>query len=257
MAYPFTPDRPLWLLGCGNMAGAMLSRWRETGLDERAYRIVDTRHMLPDDPPPAALLLGVKPQVFDAATPDPARLAGSDTVVLSIMAGITGERLAARFPANAGIVRLMPNLPVALGKGVVLMREVGGGAPAKAVADALAAPLGLAAWIDGGDARFDAATTLSGCGPAFVYRFTAALAKAGAPQGLDAAQALRLATATVEGAAALAAMSGEAPGTLADKVASKGGVTRAGLDVLDRELDDLLARVFEAAGKRSAELAAE
>lgn len=93
-------------------------------------------------------------------------------------------------------------------------------------------------------ARFDAVTALAGSGPAFLYRFIDALAAAGEALGIAPAQAARMALATAEGAALTAAASDLAPAALADRVASKGGSTRAGLDVLDG--DDALVRLLTA-----------
>jgi pyrroline-5-carboxylate reductase len=118
------------------------------------------------------------------------------------------------------------------------------------------APLGLVEWVD--EPLFDAATALAGSGPAFAYRFIDALAAGAATLGLDPAQALRMALATVAGAARLAEDAREHPAMLADRVASKGGSTRAGLDVLDQ--DEALLRLVEAtlaaAERRNHELAA-
>jgi pyrroline-5-carboxylate reductase len=99
---------------------------------------------------------------------------------------------------------------------------------------------------------------LSGSGPAFVYRFIDALAAAGASLGLPADQALRLATATVEGAGMLAARADASPAELANRVASKGGSTREGLNVLDRDgaLEELLIATLAATRNRNVELAA-
>ncbi len=241
----------LWLLGCGNMAGAMLSRWLETGIDPGSVTIIDpalpafdgvrTLAALPDEPTPAMLLLGVKPQMLGDVAPALAAAIGPETMLLSILAGVTHASLAARFSQAAAVVRVMPNLPVRIGKGAVALH-----APDvdRAPLDALFAPLGLVEWIDD-EALFDAVTVLSGSGPAFVYRFAEALAKGGAAMGLDAAQADRLARATVEGAALLAASSSDPLGSLADRVASKGGSTRVGLDVFDA--GDALATLVEAA----------
>ncbi len=120
------------------------------------------------------------------------------------------------------------------------------------------APLGLVEWIDD-EGLFEAVTTLSGCGPAFVYRFIDALAEAGAALGLDSDQAQRLAIATVEGSGLLAAQADVAPGILADRVASPGGSTRQGLNVLDRDdaLKRLLRETLAASQRRNAEMAAE
>src|SRR5690606_18721115 len=102
-------------------------------------------------------------------------------------------------------------------------------------------------------------TALAGSGPAFVYRFIDALAGGSARLGMDRSQADRLALAMVEGAAALAASSSDSPGILADRVASPGGVTRAGLDVLDDDsaLAKLMERTLRAAAERNAEMARE
>ena len=102
-------------------------------------------------------------------------------------------------------------------------------------------------------------TALAGSGPAFVYRFIDALAQGAGALGLDPAQAGRLALATVEGAALLAACSEHAPAQLARRVASPGGTTEAGLAVLDDEgaLARLVAATLRAAHDRSAEMARE
>jgi pyrroline-5-carboxylate reductase len=153
-------------------------------------------------------------------------------------------------------VRLMPNMPVILGKGAIGLAS--DSPDERAAATALMAPLGLVEWLDAED-DFHALTALSGSGPAFVYRFIDALAAAGRDLGLSADQSLRLARATVEGAGALAAISEEDPGLLADRVASPGGTTREGLNVLDAEsaILTLTAKALAAAERRSREMAEE
>lgn len=271
MTIPFTPANPIWLLGCGNMAGAMLGRWLESGLDPAAVTVIDpNRTEAPaqgvrlaatapaDEGAPAALLLGVKPQMFAAAAADAARLAGPSTMVVSIMAGIDGDTIARRFPDAAAVVRLMPNLPVALGKGVAILHAARGDAAARAAADALAKPLGLTLWVDD-EALIDAGTAVSGSGPAFVYRFIDAMAAGARALGFAPDQAAALALATVDGASALAAGADVDPATLAERVASPGGTTRAGLDILDSgdALVDLVGRTLDAAARRAVELKRE
>lgn len=257
------PDQ-LWLVGCGNMAGAMLARWIETGTVDPTQVFVVNRaeralppgvrqgRVFPEGPLPRAVMLGMKPQQLDMiAEAHGARIAGVP-LLLSILAGVETATLAERFSAGA-IVRAMPNLPVALGKGVVALHG-----PRSPDADAMMQPLGLVEWI-ADEKLFDVVTSLAGSGPGFVYRFIDALASGGEALGLPADQAQRLALATVEGSALLAARSGESPAVLADRVASPGGSTRKGLDVLDHEgaLAGLLRETLAASTRRNAEMAAE
>ena len=229
----------LWLVGCGNMAGAMLSRWLATGLEPGGVIVIDpltTRsdvrvlRDIPDEAPPDMLMLGVKPQMLGDVVPG-LQKAAHGALVMSILAGTATARLASCFPDARAVLRVMPNLPVAIGKGVVGLCGTLCTDDQSAVID-LMSPLGLVEWI-ADEVHLDAVTALSGSGPAFVYRFIEALAQGGAGLGLPADQAARLALATVEGAATLAAQSDVALGDLADRVASKGGSTREALDILD------------------------
>lgn len=253
----------LWLIGCGNMAGAMLSRWLATGMDAAGITVIDPATMrddvrvvraLPDEPPPELLMLGIKPQMLGDVAPG-LQAAAAGALVVSILAGTTTSSLRVAFPKARAIVRAMPNLPVAIGKGVVGLH----GALSKEdylAVGAMMAPLGLVEWI-ADESHFDAVTALSGSGPAFVYRFIDALAQGGAALGLPLDQAARLALATVEGAGSLAAESAIAPAALADQVASKGGSTREGLDVFDAEdaILKLVAAALKAAELRNREMA--
>ncbi len=258
----------LWLVGCGNMGGAMLRRWIESGaVAADAVHIVNRvdrdlpigvhqSRTFPAGALPDIVMLAMKPQQLDdIAHTHAERLAGVP-VLVSILAGVEEQALAARFAAGT-IVRAMPNLPVAIGKGVVALSSSGAEATVRAGMESLMSPLGLVEWID--DPRlFDAVTALEGCGPAFLYRFIDALAAAGAGLGLPQDQAARLALATVEGAAQLASMADVSPGILADRVASPGGSTRAGLNILDRDngLFALLKETLAASERRNAEMAA-
>ena len=246
----------------------MLRQWVASGdVDPTSVTVIDpgtpqlpdgVRHVTtpPGDGVPEALMLGVKPQMLDdVADAIGGRIKGVK-LLLSILAGVEVGALARRFEAEA-IVRVMPNLPVALGKGVVALHGVDPESAQGRAASALMGSLGLVEWIARED-QFDAVTALSGCGPGFVYRFIDALAEAGAALGLPGDQALRLATATVNGAAELAARSDDAPATLADRVASPGGSTREGMNVLDEDdaLATLLRHTLAASEKRNGELAA-
>ena len=263
-------ERPIWLIGCGNMAGAMLEGLLGSGLPAGRFRAVRpsgkpvaggvaVKQGLPAEPFGKALVqLGFKPYMLADLAPSLVPLIGPETIVVSILAGVEQETLAKALPEAGAIVRVMPNLPVALGKGAVcLFGDDPDTAEARLVGD-LMARLGQTEWLDSEDA-FSASTALVGSGPAFLFRFIDALGRAGADIGLEETQAARLALAVVEGAAAMAAASDLDPAELAERVASPGGTTRAGLDVLDNKaaLDRLVAETLAAAKRRSEEMAAE
>ena len=151
----------------------------------------------------------------------------------------------------------MPNLPVAIGKGVVALHAAAIDTATRDELDRWMAPLGLVEWI-ADEAQFDDVTALAGCGPGFVFRFADALAQAGAALGLPADQAARLALATLRGSAIMAADADVAPAVLADRVASPGGSTRQGLNVLDRDeaLVRLLTETLAASAARNRDMAA-
>jgi pyrroline-5-carboxylate reductase len=252
----------IWLIGCGNMAGAMLSRWLATGLDPARVTVirpsgkpvapgVRVLTTVPDEAPPAILMLGFKPHHLPEMSPSLAK-PGTGATIVSILAGTESDTLRRSFPDAGAVIRAMPNLPVAIGKGVVALHG-----DRNAEVEALMAALGTVEWI-ADESHFDAVTALAGSGPAFVYRFIDALAQAGAAIGLPADQSKRLALATVEGSGLLAAAADISPAELADRVASKGGSTRKGLDVLDqdRALVRLLTDTLAAAQARNAEMAA-
>jgi pyrroline-5-carboxylate reductase len=255
------------IIGCGNMGGAMLAGWLRAGFAAQRFTVVDPAleqapdgvellRSLPEGRAFDLLLLGVKPQALDHVAGALSALAGPQTAVLSILAGVELASLRARFPDARAILRVMPNLSAALGKSPMGVAETGLDKDGRSAAMDLLAPLGSPQWV--AEDLFDAVTALAGSGPAFVYRFIDALAAGGAAVGLDAAQSLKLALATVEGAAALAATSPYPPGELARRVASPGGTTQAGLDVLDANgaLAALVQGTLTAARDRGAQMAA-
>lgn len=259
----------IWLVGAGNMGGAMLRRWIGAGMDPASVTAIDpfasevpegvTLVIEAPSSVPDVIVLAVKPQQLEAILPSSRRKPGpgvtSGPLLISVLAGVEETVLRETFAVRS-VIRAMPNLPVAIGRGVVALHSADASDADRAAAEALMVPLGLVEWI--ADERlFDVVTALSGSGPGFVYRFVEALAEAGAALGLPADQAQRFAIATVEGAAALAATADEPPARLAERVASPGGTTRAGLDVLDQgdALKRLVRATLAAAAQRSAELA--
>ncbi len=246
----------LWLLGCGNMGGALLARWLEEGLGP--IRVIDpalaaapegTALGLPEAGAPDILVLAVKPQVWRQAAGPLAERIGMATLVVSIMAGVTIADLASVFGRSA-IIRAMPNTPAAIGKGVTGL-FTNGNSMAEAAAEAVFSPAGATVWLEA-ESDFDALTAVSGSGPAYVFGFIEALAAAGEAAGLAPGLAARLARATVTGAAALAAADAATPAEeLRQRVTSPGGTTAAGLAVLMPGLVPLVTDTVAAAAARS------
>lgn len=258
---------PLWLIGCGNMAGAMLEGWLRAGADPRQITVirpsgkpvadgVRVLTALPEDETPAIVQLGVKPQKLDEVAPVVAPALQPETILVSILAGVELAVLHARFPAPETVVKAMPNLPVALNKGVTGLLSDSGDAEARARIERLMSALGHAEWYED-EGLFNVASALTGAAPAFLYRFLDALAEGAGGLGMPPEQAARLAAAMAEGAAALAASSDATPRELARRVASPGGTTEAGLEVLDGEdgLKPLILRTLEASRRRGREMA--
>lgn len=257
------------IAGYGTMTAAMVEGWLRAGFPAHALTACGPN---PKSPPAgvrfvtgvpdveqfAILILGMKPQMLAEAAPALAPLAGSQTMLVSVLAGVELASLAARFPHAGAIVRLMPNLAAALGKSPIGLVAQGLSPDQRAQIDRLAAMLGQPEWLDD-ESRFDLVAALAGSGPAFVYRFIDALAAGAEGLGLEHAQAQRLALAMVEGAAALAAASPHPPGELARRVASPGGMTQRGLDVLDRDhaLEHLVTGSLRAARDRGRQMAGE
>lgn len=258
---------PTWFVGCGNMAGAMVAGWRKADVDlSQAIAIrpsgfpvegVRTVTALPEGSPEFAIL-GFKPQKLDEVAPALADKVGSGTILVSILAGVEAESLRRRFPTARAIVRVMPNLPVSEGRGVVALFSPDADAALRDRLAALFEPLGAAIWTET-EAGLAAIGALAGAGPAYVARFIAALAKAGEQRGLDSGTASKVALETVLGTALMAQARGEGMADVARRVASPKGTTEAGLAVLDADgaLDRLIAATIEAAARRGAQLAQE
>jgi pyrroline-5-carboxylate reductase len=259
------------LAGAGKMGGAMLAGWLAQGLDANRVAVVEPypsgeikalsakgvrlNPALSDLGSVAALVVAVKPQMFREAGPPLRSIAGSSTLVVSIMAGITIASITQ--VCGGSVVRAMPNTPAAIGRGITVAVAAGSvSAAQRAVADALLRAIGVVEWT-GDETLMDAVTAVSGSGPAYVFLLAEELARAGVEAGLPPELATKLARETVAGSGELLHRSELDAATLRRNVSSPGGTTAAALEVLMGEggMQALLTRAVAAATKRSRELA--
>jgi pyrroline-5-carboxylate reductase len=268
----FTPadfPSPMLLFGCGNMTGAMADGWMAAGVSGSAFHVVKPT---PNNMPLGAthfasaadakgqykaLMIGVKPHILGDVAQDIRALLAPDALLISILGGVGSDSLQRHFP-SARILRVMPNLAVALGKSPLGLFAPHLNAVEKLSAERWLSPLGYPYWMTQ-ETDMHAFTALAGCAPAYLYRFIDALAQAGMRLGMEDAAALKIAKEMAAGAAQLAAQSNFTPSQLASRVASKGGSTAAGLSVLDNQdaILHLMENTLRAAHDRSVEQSKE
>jgi pyrroline-5-carboxylate reductase len=260
---------PTWFVGCGNMGGAILDGWRIGGLDMAGVTVIRpsgspvegcrvVRSASEAGAAPKLAVLAFKPQKLDEVATELRRFLSAGTILVSLLAGVEAASLRQRFPGVGAVVRAMPNLPVAIRRGVTGLFSRDADQQTQAMLNNLFSALGFAMWMSD-EAKLAALGSVAGAGPAYVARFIAALARAGRERGLSEEIATVVARETVLGTAWMAAMTGEDMASIARRVASPRGTTEAGLAVLDGDgaLDELVARTIEAAALRGAELAKE
>ena len=234
-------------IGCGNMGGALARAVAKT-LDSAQILLCDQ-----NEEKTAALaaelgaktasirevaencrfvVLGVKPQVLGETLASIRDVLQSrrDVTLISMAAGTSTEKIGEYLGFSCPIIRIMPNTPATLGEGVILYTVNGADESAVAAFCQYFAPAGLLDLID--ESKIDAASALSGCGPAFAYIFLEALADAAADCGLPRDKALLYASRTLRGAACMAEEFGN-PSALKDAVCSPGGTTIAGVHALE------------------------
>ncbi|MFA5120917.1 pyrroline-5-carboxylate reductase [Zavarzinia sp.] len=266
-------ERPLLLVGCGKMGGAMLEGWLARGLAPskvvvvepagapalvaRGVTVVAELAAVPRDLDPRAVVVAVKPQTMDKVLPALSPLVGPGCLVLSIAAGKRVALFEGAFGPGVPVVRAMPNTPAAVGRGMtVLVAGAAAGPAERALAETLCAAVGATGWVEAED-LIDVVTALSGGGPAYVFLLIEVLAKAGARLGLDPDLAMRLARETVTGSGELARLSPEPADQLRRNVTSPAGTTERALNVLmaGDGLQPLFDKAIAAATARSRELA--
>lgn len=264
----------LVLVGAGKMGGALLEGWLKGGADPRRIASFDpappaemmaliARHGIRLNPDAKTIgdaeviVVAVKPQVMEDVLPGIMPMAVSRPLVLSVAAGKTIASFERHFGTHAAVIRTIPNTPAAVGRGITAMAANANVSEAQAkLAEALLSAVGEVVTVDRED-LIDAATAVSGSGPAYVFYVTECLAAAGEKVGLPADLAMKLARATVAGAGELMRITGTEASTLRQNVTSPKGTTYAALQILMAQdgLGPLFDKAIAAAEKRSRELA--
>lgn len=181
------------------------------------------------------IFLGVKPQMMaDLLSEIKPQLENrTGYTLVSMMAGVTTEKICDHLGFDAPVIRIMPNTAVEVGEGMVLY-TVNEFADEKAEKSFLAFMKKAGEFEKLPEYLIDAGTAVSGCGPAYVYMFIEALADGGVKCGLPRATAQKLAEQTLIGAAKLAKETGRHPEELKDAVCSPAGSTIAGCFALEK-----------------------
>jgi pyrroline-5-carboxylate reductase len=267
--------KKIGFIGAGNMAGALVKGllraagysaadiWVSDAADtqlrrlKRAYKIEGTRDNRALVRGSQTIVLAVKPQVMAQVLEEIRSEVTPKKVFISIAAGFPLRRLEQGLGTGTRVVRVMPNTPCLVGKGVSVAVAGVHATPADLKHTLkLFGACGQAVSITG-EALLDAVTALSGSGPAFVYYFAEALIDGGIRGGLPPQLATRLAFQTLVGAAAMLVDSGMSPRELREMVTSPGGTTLAGLTVLEQhQFRETVIAAVEAANRRAHELAA-
>lgn len=189
------------------------------------------------------VILAVKPNVFPKLLPTVKTV---QPIFVSIAAGISVNFIKSNLPQGAKVVRVMPNTPALIGKGVTVI------SPAPEISDSQAATVreifdcvGVTEIMD--ESLMDAVVSASGSSPAYVYMMIEAMADAAVKAGMPRQAACKICAAAVEGSAAMVLHTGTHPGQLKDMVCSPGGTTIDAVEAL--EADGFRYAVMDAMAK--------
>ncbi len=254
-------------IGCGNMGGAiakaLAKKTTDFAITDRSGRAVGLAVELCCGYTSAVeiaqqadrIFLGVKPQMMAGALKDlKPILAERKPTLITMAAGLTMAQIQEMAGAELPVIRIMPNTPVAVGQGMTLY------CTNELVSDDeledFLNDMEFSGILDPVDEHlFDAAGTVSGCGPAYMYMFIEAMADGAVACGVPRAKAMEYAAATMMGAAKMVLETRQHPGALKDAVCSPGGSTIAGVKALeDGGFRSAVMNCIMAACKRNSEL---
>lgn len=178
-----------------------------------------------------------------------------EKLIVSMAAGIPTKLIEGKLGSKVRVVRVMPNMPCAVGEGATAYclgknADKGDGEAVKEFFDSV----GITVELE--ERYLDAVTGVSGSGPAYFYLIIKALTEAGVKEGLPKDVAEKLTAQTAKGAGAMVLKSGKTPGELIDMVRSPGGTTAEGLKAMEeRKVAEAMIEAVKAATKKARELA--
>lgn len=197
------------------------------------------------------VILSVKPQIFPTLT-DKIK-AGKCRCIISIMAGVAVKTIKEAAPAGAKVIRVMPNTPCSIGKGITAIAQNTADKECNDFAEQVFATTGETVSLP--EELFDAVTGVSGSGPAYVYYFIRSMIRGGIDAGLEEQVSKKLTLATVSGTAEMVKRSSDSLDILIDKVCSKGGTTIQAVNCFDeKDLDGAVREGMARCVARSKEL---
>lgn len=234
-------------LGCGSMGGAIARAvsqgTRDVLLTDRSGRGRKLAEQLGVTYTNAAemaaqcdrIFLAVKPQMMEAAlSPLRETLQRRKPLLITMAAGLSMEKIEAMAGGNLPVIRIMPNTPAMIGAGMT--QYCCNSRVTSEMETEFLSVLRFTGRLDKLEEHLiDAASALSGCGPAYMYLFLEGLADGAVACGIPRAKAYAYAAATMEGAARLVLETGSHPGELKDAVCSPGGSTIQGVRVLEEK----------------------
>jgi pyrroline-5-carboxylate reductase len=263
------------LIGNGKMGGALLSQWctnADQDFPDIEFFVIDpvisdshsigsNRVTYLAEPPPVPecgfdlVIVAVKPQVIDAVLPQYVARLAPDGFVASIAAGCSIKRLQT-LAGGAAVVRVMPNLPSAIGAGVSgLCADEKATAAQRSIVERLMAAAGSTMWVKDED-MLDRLTAIAGSGPGYIFEIARNYVDAAEALGFSPADARQLVLGTMAGTVAMAQQSLLSLEELRTSVTSKNGTTAAGLEALngDNQLGPRFRATLAAAYERAVQL---
>ena len=247
----------LGFIGAGNMGSAIMKGLASSGADIKVYAY-DPAEPCESEAQLVSeckyVLLAVKPQVLGEVLDAVKPAVTSDTVFISICAGISEKFIRSRTIPDAKVVLVMPNTPMMLGMGASAMATDERTSPEEfAFAKSVIESCGIAEVVP--IDRMKEIICVNGSSPAFIYLFAKGFIDYAAANGIDSGAALRLFAATLKGSAEMLTGSGMTVDQLIKQVSSPGGTTIAGLEKLyEGALTDDVKAACEACTSRAYEL---